>query len=336
MRASTRQPEDSGDGPPILDVGGLGEPGSGALERLAASLEGPCRDWGAFQIVGHGIPETELAAFDDAVRTLFALPPERLHAVRRTRENARGYYDQELTKQRPDWKQVFDYGAERPPGSVRHSDGSNQWPDGLGDARDVLLRHYQHCERVGLQLLEALCVSLDLPPDALAGDFVDHSSFVRLNRYPPCETPADPQTPGLPSEGHFGVHHHTDAGALTLVVQDEVGGLQVRKDDRWVVVEPVPGALVVNLGDMLQVCSNDRYLSPLHRVMVHPDRERFSAPFFLNPAYESEYAPLPALLAGGEPARFRAIRWAHFRDQRSAGDFADYGAEIQIDDFRID
>ena len=85
---------------------------------------------------------------------------------------------------------------------------------------------------------------------------------------------------------------------------------------------------------MLQVWSNDRYRSPIHRVIASPDHTRFSAPFFWNPAYETVCAPLPALL-GGEPARYRRVSWADFRDRRSAGDYADYGAEIQISDFRI-
>jgi isopenicillin N synthase-like dioxygenase len=131
------------------------------------------------------------------------------------------------------------------------------------------------------------------------------------------------------------VHHHTDAGALTILLQDEYAGLQVQRGDQLVLVEPVPGALTVNLGDMLQVWSNDLYRSPVHRVVASPDHTRFSAPFFWNPSYTTVCEPLPALLRGGERARFRPVSWAKFRDQRSAGDYADYGAEIQIADFRI-
>jgi isopenicillin N synthase-like dioxygenase len=94
--------------------------------------------------------------------------------------------------------------------------------------------------------------------------------------------------------------------------------------------------LSVNLADMLQVWSNDRYRSPLHRVIVHRDRERVSAPFFLYPSYETICEPLTGTLGARAKPRFRPISWARFRDQRSAGDYADYGAEIQIDDYRLD
>jgi isopenicillin N synthase-like dioxygenase len=166
--------------------------------------------------------------------------------------------------------------------------------------------------------------------------FREHSSFVRLNRYPACPDPAAPDAEFFPNSGRLGVHHHTDAGALTMLYQDRVPGLQAWYRDAFVVIEPVEGALTVNLGDMLQVWSNDRYRSPLHRVIVHADRVRYSAPFFLNPRYDVVCEPLPTARRGEpEAPRFRPIPWAHFRDQRSAGDYADYGAEIQIEDYRI-
>jgi isopenicillin N synthase-like dioxygenase len=326
--------------PPIIDIGDLAGDDPAAMARVASQLCAPCAEWGVFQIVGHGVPASELAEFDAAMKAFFARPDEEKNALRRTRDNARGYYDEELTKNRPDWKEVFDYGAETKPGAPpEHSDGVNQWPKGRSAEdeafRRVLLRHHASCRRVARRLLRVLCVSLGLEPEALSPFFDRDSSFVRLNRYAPCPEPAAADAPFFPEHGHLGVHHHTDAGALTLVLQDDVEGLQVWLDEQWITLDPVPGAFAVNLGDMLQVWSNDRYRSPLHRVIVHRDRARCSAPFFFNPAYDAVCAPLPGLLGEGEPTRFAPISWAHFRDQRSAGDYADYGSEIQIDDFRL-
>ncbi len=329
-----------GESIPVIDVSGLCEadgPQPAALARVAAELAAPCTEWGAFQVVGHGLPGSRLDEVRDAIRALFELPAPTKQAMRRSRFNARGYYDAELTKNRPDWKEVFDYGGERETGpeASRHSDGENLWPAGEARMRALFLEHYADCERLALALLRAVCCSLGLPPDRLDAAFVDHSSFVRLNRYAPCPTPAAADAPLLPDEGLLGVHHHTDAGALTLVLQDDVPGLQVQRGDRFHVVPVVEGAFVVNLGDMLQVWSNDRYRSPVHRVLASRDRTRHSAPFFLNPSYTTSCAPLPELLAGGAAPVFEPVSWSHFRDQRSAGDYADYGAEIQIDDFRI-
>ena len=323
--------------PPVVDASDLEGSDEDTLRRVAAELRAPCEGWGMFHLVGHGVPAGEIDDFDTAMKAFFDRPPAEKALLRRTRENAWGYFDEELTKNRPDWKEVFDYGAERAPGdaTAAHSDGVNRWPADGAELRRVLLRHHRSCEGLARALLRALCVSLGLAPDTLAPFFEDDSSFVRLNRYAPCPDPAPPDAPLFPEEGHLGVHHHTDAGALTILVQRDVAGLQVLHRNDWRTIEPVPGALTVNLGDMLQVWSNDRYRSPLHRAIVHRDRARYSAPFFLNPSYETVCAPLPALLAGGAAPRFRPISWSHFREQRSAGDFADYGAEIQIDDYRL-
>jgi isopenicillin N synthase-like dioxygenase len=325
------------DQPEIVDIRGLAGGDAGALERVARAIAAPCAEWGLFHIVGHGIPAGELARFHAAMRELFELPAAAKHALRRTRGNAWGYYDAELTQNRRDWKEVFDYGVERAAGGPAplHSDGANRWPDGRPELRETLLAHYRNCEGVSRALLRALCAGIGLAPDSLDAAFSEHTSFQRLNRYLPCPAPAASDAPLLPPRGQLAVHHHTDAGAITLLWQDEHAALQVLRGEQLVGVEPVTGALTVNLGDMLQVWSNDHYRPPVHRVLASADHTRFSAPFFWNPSYQTICAPLPALLARGEPARYRPVSWARFRDQRSAGDYADYGAEIQIADFRI-
>ena len=94
-----------------------------------------------------------------------------------------------------------------------------------------------------------------------------------------------------------------------------------------------PGALIINIGDIVQVWSNDAYRAPLHRVLANAGQRRYSAPFFLNPGYDTEYAPLPSALHDKAP-RYRPINWGGFRAGRAAGDYADVGDEIQISDFR--
>jgi isopenicillin N synthase-like dioxygenase len=123
---------------------------------------------------------------------------------------------------------------------------------------------------------------------------------------------------------------------LTIVSQGDVGGLQVRQGERWVDVDPIPDALVVNIGDMMQVWSNDRFRSPVHRVVVNTEKERFSAPFFMNPSYAKDCAPLAELLAPGERPQYRPINWGEFRRLRAAGDYADVGEEVQISHYRIE
>ena len=115
------------------------------------------------------------------MRRLFALPESAKRALRRTRDNAWGYYDRELTKNRRDWKEVFDYGVEADASTpaLSHSDGANRWPDAMPELRETLLAHYQRCEAISRALLRALCAGLGLAPDSARGA-VTVNGFQRL------------------------------------------------------------------------------------------------------------------------------------------------------------
>ncbi|MEM7411550.1 MAG: 2OG-Fe(II) oxygenase family protein [Myxococcota bacterium] len=312
----------------IVDLEGLLRGDAAALEQVAAEIARPCAEWGLFHVVGHGIPDATRAIFEEALRAFFALPAAELASMRRSAENAWGYHDAELTKNRRDWKEIFDFGFER---RGQHSDGRNQFRAGALAWKPALLAYRDACEPIARGLTRALCRALDLPADTLDAEFSAHTSFLRLNRYRPCSRAARPDSALVPQEGELGVHHHTDAGALTLLLQSGVAGLQVARDGAIYDVPPVPDALTVNLGDMLQVWSNDRFVSPIHRVLANPDQDRYSAPFFWNPNYATVCRPL----VDSESPRFRDVSWAEFRSARSDGDYADLGTEIQIDQFRI-
>jgi isopenicillin N synthase-like dioxygenase len=109
----------------------------------------------------------------------------------------------------------------------------------------------------------------------------------------------------------------------------------VRKDGSWRPVDSVPGGLIVNIGDMAQVWSNDRYPAPLHRVLAMEEHERLSLAYFFNPAYPAVIRPLASTLGAGAPPHYRDIPWSEFRRRRADGDFADYGSEVQISDYRV-
>ena len=293
-------------------------------------MHNACRDWGFFQAVGHGIDEFVFADLHREMRAFFAQPLAAKRAISRTAVNPWGYYDRELTKNTLDWKQVYDYG----PGDDDNM--APQWPSALPGFKSAVLAYYSACDTLARQLLAAISVNLGTPGDALQRCFdAGHTSFVRFNYYPKCPRPARPVGINTPAGGHLGVNHHTDAGALTLLLQDDQPGLEVFRDHQWHLVEPRSDALVINIGDIVQVWSNDRYRAALHRVRANADAERFSAPFFFNPSYETRYAPLPTTIDAEHPRRYQAINWGEFRGQRAAGDYADRGEEIQISHFHV-
>jgi isopenicillin N synthase-like dioxygenase len=299
---------------PVIDIGDL--------ERTATrrAIDEACGDWGFFQIVGHGIDAQATAALRREMRAFFALPLAAKHAIMRTAENPWGFYDRELTKRTRDWKQIYDYGP--PDGRVIVP----QLPRELPQFERAIGRFYAECDALALRLVDVIAGNLGMPRESLEPCFrPGHTSFLRLNYYPPCPTPARPTDLAMARAGHLGVNHHTDAGALTLLLQDEQPGLEVFHDNEWHLVEPRSDALVVNIGDIVQVWSNDRYTAALHRGLVSADAERFSAPFFFNPAYSTEYAPLPSTIDAQHPPRYRPIHWGAFRARRAAGDYSDHG-----------
>ena len=312
---------------PVINIEHLGNP-----ETLRA-LDVACREWGFFQVIAHDVHESIARDVQQQTRTFFALPIERKRAISRTPKNPWGFYDRELTKNTRDWKQIYDYG---PADSNTGEAMVPQWPEGLPGFKPAILAYYAACETLAFRLLGAISINLGMPVDHLNQHYQkEHSSFVRLNYYPVCPTPAHPEQVDTPTNGYLGVNHHTDAGALTVLSQDEQPGLEVFRNERWHLVHPVPGALVINIGDIVQVWSNDRYRAALHRVRANATSERYSAPFFFNPAYQTNYAPLPTTINSTHPARYHSINWGEFRAARAAGDYGDLGEEVQISHYRV-
>lgn len=325
---------------PILDLGGATQPPSAdTVDAVAAAAE----DFGFFQVVNHGISPIQMATVWDATRSFFALPMHQKRQILRTKDNSRGYYDRELTKNARDLKEVLDIAhvphpnrADDHPSNFHTVDGVNQWPD-LAGFRDTFVGYLQSCEQLAHWLLQAFCRGLGEHADHLAASFgEDHTSFVRLNYYPLNDPLGAAEASEVTALGDMALHHHSDAGAMTLLAQDDVGGLQVKHDGVWVDVEPIEGAIVINTGDMMQVWSNDRYQAALHRVVARTEHVRYSMPYFFNPSYATDYFPLPGSIGVDDSARYASINWGDFRQARADGDFADYGSEVQISDFVIE
>lgn len=308
-------------------------------DLLVERVSSACEDWGFFQIVNHGLQESLLDDIEAAVEDFFVKTPASLkNSVRRTERKARGYFNNELTKQRPDFKEGFDVGFE----GDFEIDGSNQWPQIPGFAERV--QNYRDAVDVlAKRVLRLMVLGLGLPSTVLDSEFTENTSWMRLNYYPPCwngnvvDESFGNKEPDTELDGLFSINRHTDAGALTVLYHrpQDPASLQVysRQLNKFVRVAPVPGSFTINVGDAMQVWSNDRYRSPVHRVLAHHERERISIPYFLNPNYDavcrsylsqSDFAP-----------HYLPFMWGEFRRLRFQGDVADTGEEIQIDEWRL-
>lgn len=287
-------------------------------------IDEACQHWGFFQIIGHGVDPKLIGDIISASRRFFELPRREKRTLSRDEANCWGYFDKELTKNALDWKEIYDFGP---------ADGGAlkpRWPKGAFrlEFEPTIRAYYATCMQLSLRLMANIAKNLGVHDNSLLENFEGaHTSFLRLNHYP--------RLPGQEGPMPLGVGEHTDSGALTVLLTDETPGLEVKKGGRWIAVEPVENAFVINIGDMVQVWSNDRYQAALHRVVANPQVDRFSVPFFLNPSYETVYGPLPTAVLTSAPARYRDIKWQEFRNMRAAGDYADLGEEVQISHYRI-
>jgi isopenicillin N synthase-like dioxygenase len=284
-------------------------------KELAGELATACSEWGFFQLVNHGLAAALLQETQELMRDFFAQPAAAKQAFSRELDSPWGFYDRELTRNLRDRKEIFDFCLEE----------KLNWPCQPAGFEATMRAYASHCHKLGLRLMALACAGLGLESDRLESHFAPcHSSFTRLNYYP---TPS-----GISGEvGPLGISRHTDAGALTLLLQDRVAGLQVYKGGKWLDVEPRSDAFTVNVGDMLQVWSNDRYRAPLHRVLASSERERYSIAYFLNPDYDCVVTPQ---VGTPDATRYRAISWREFRELRALGDYGDYGEEVQLSHYR--
>lgn len=302
-------------------------------------------NWGFFQVLNHGVDAGVRAEFEEQMQAFFDIPMETKRAMKRSADNARGFFDDELTKQRVDWKQALDFGVtpshdwSLPDADPRNAnlDGFNRFPPNeiLPRFRPSMVTYIEALTPLAERLSSLMALGLEAPRDFFSKQLrEEHTSFLRLNYYPPLAD-ASSSAATAAAAPPLGISPHKDAGFLTILAQDDgCHSLQVqrRSDGEWLTVHPEEGALTINTGDMAQIWSNDRYHAPLHRVLAHETKRRYSAPFFYNPGYNTRVSPIESL---GSP-KFSDCVWGYFRAQRFAGDFADYGTEIQISDFSVE
>ncbi|WP_417217776.1 isopenicillin N synthase family dioxygenase [Arthrobacter sp.] len=259
---------------------------------------------GFFQLTDFGAADGQAQELLDTMDAFFKLPlQERLKLDNRTSAQFRGYtrLGKEMTQGRADSREQIDYGPERAALESYPEDrpylnlqGPNQWPASFPELERVAMAWADLMSTVGAELLSAISVSLGLPEDYFAEPFEAAPAWMgKLVHYVGGQ---------VPEAGTQGVGLHADYGFVTLLLQDLVGGLEVKPygQDDWITVEPISGALVVNLGEMLEVATNGYLMATIHRVTAPaPGVDRYSVPFFWSPRLDSviDTVPLPAELA---------------------------------------
>lgn len=261
---------------------------------LGASFE----RYGFAVVTDHGLPQDRVAAALDAARRFFALPDAAKQRYVTGVGGQRGYtaFGRETAKgsSAHDLKEFWHVGREPPPPGGLAS--RNVWPDEIAGFRAELGWLYGALDALGGKLLQAIAVQLGLPRGWFDDKVDQGDSILRLLHYPP----ADFDGP------HIRAAAHEDINVITLLLGAEEAGLEIKdRDGRWLPAAPPPGALVCNIGDMLQRLTNNRLPSTSHRVVNPPPERRgvarYSSPFFLHFNPDFEIRTLPSCVDGGRP-----------------------------------
>jgi isopenicillin N synthase-like dioxygenase len=295
---------------PVVDMGRLLDPSSVDVE--AARLRAACEDWGFFQVVNHGVPDEVIHDVKEDLEAFFQLPLAEKRAVaQRPGGGIEGYGQAFVVSedQRLDWADML-FLSTLPP-EYRSLDCF--WPSRPATFAASLHRYAEEVQRVAAALLAAMAANLGLTTRAEEMTRIGAAQSVRINYYPPC--PPQAAHDGGDDDNKqvlLGLSPHSDAVGLTLLLQvSPVAGLQIRRGGAWVPVEPLPGALVANVGDVIEVLTNGRYRSIEHRAVVNARHHRISVAAFHNAMFGGTYGPIEEILSGQggdpEPPRYRTV-----------------------------
>ena len=292
---------------PVLDLGPLlrGEP----LDALARQLRHACETIGFFYVVNHGVPQPVVDDVFAATRRFFALPEARRLDIKLDERFRRGFMPYGINQHpgfAPDLKESYEFALDLPltdpdviAGLPLH--GPNRWPADMPWLREAAEAYFNETMALGKRLLRLFALSLDMEEGFFLQYMKKPMVQSRLFHYPP--------QPPVTREREFGVAPHSDYGMITLLTQDPIGGLELRKrDGEWVAAPWMEGTFVINLGDMFKVWTNDVYVSNLHRVVNRSGRERYSIPTFFNLDYDAPVACLPNCQSAANPPRYAPIK----------------------------
>ncbi|KAI3844811.1 hypothetical protein MKW92_035477 [Papaver armeniacum] len=270
---------------PLIDLSSLTRVGSSTIlekERCKRQIIEASKEWGFFQVVNHGISNELLKKLNVEQMKLFRQPYDKISSSNSFLSNTYPFHIP-----------LLDILLRNP-----------QNPNNNNTLRSTIDEFAGTLSELALKIAQVLAENVGSESKGLTGYFAENCSeetcYLRLNRYPPCP---------ISSEQVFGLMPHTDSDFLTILYQDQVGGLQLLKDGRWVTVKPNPQYLIINIGDLFQAWSNDLYKSVEHRVMTNNKFERFSTAYFLCPSHDT------VIRSKGGPPLYKKFSFGEFREQ---------------------
>ncbi|KAL0834970.1 protein SRG1 [Brassica napus] len=279
---------------PIIDMNLLCS--STSMDSEIDKLDFACKEWGFFQLINHGMDSSSLEKIKSEVQDFFNLPMEEKRKLRQRPGEIEGFGQAFVVseEQKLDWGDMFLLTMQ-----PIHLRKPHLFPKLPPPFRDALEKYSSEVKSIAKILLANMARALKIKPDEMEYLFGDDlGQKLRMNYYPPCPEP----------DKVYGLTPHSDATGLTILLQvNEVEGLQIKKNGKWVSVKPLPNAFVVNIGDMLEMITNGAYKSIEHRGVVNSEKERLSVATFHNTGTGKEIGPLRSLVERQKGACFRTV-----------------------------
>jgi isopenicillin N synthase-like dioxygenase len=302
---------------PVIDFGPFLSGDIEAKRRVAESIIDVCKGTGFFLLANHGVPQVKVDAVFRATKQFFAQPLEEKMKVGSPDRKAKGYreygfFHKDGSDKRPvpDLQEHFIFQHELPSDDPdilagNHVHAVNRWPDNLSGWKETMLDYFNAVEELGLKMMGAFAIALDLEEDYFRQFFHKPTSGMKIFHYP--------AQPPVAQSKRIGLGAHYDDGALTILWTDEVGGLQVQVGDDWINVPPTPGTFVINIGEIMARWVNDTFIPTPHRVVNLSGRERYSIPFFLLPDWDAMIAAVPTCRGPDNRMKYIPRRAAFFQ-----------------------
>lgn len=310
---------------PVIDIADLSSDRPDARRAVARRICDAAETVGFLYVSGHGIPPERFERLFAETRRFFALPREAKERLSLRHSHSRRGYLAELEENFNrhldtvgDLKEGISIGIDLPdddPDVVARKPlhGGNMWPDDLPGWREFINLYMDDMLGLGRRLMRGFALGLGLDERYFEPMLAKPISNLRLLHYPP-------QAVRPLAANQRGCGEHCDYGCLTMLVQDEIGGLEVQtRAGEWLPATPIPGTVVVNIGDMLMRWSNDRFRSTPHRVTNPMQVDRYSAGVFFHPSFDTLLECLPGCHDAANPPRYAPkTAGAHFVERLNA------------------